>query len=265
MVPVYAGLFTYLATAGGALLGLWASSRLPDHHLGDETSRSVSVGMALVGTLSALVLGLLVNSASASFNKQTEAIEAIAIDALKLDRLLRAYDPTTARIRENLAGYVRAKVDEVSQPNGDRDAGLETLRLLESVSDAIMRLTPETSREKALHARAIQLVNQIEDSRWRLFQRAQMVMPTSVLAMLVAWLSLLFASFGLFSPRNGTAIAFLMLSAAALSGSIFIILELGSPSGGFIHPSAEPLSRVLDLMCDRQVSPESRPASICRL
>jgi hypothetical protein len=250
MTPLCAGLLTLVSTGGGTLLGLGLASRVPEQHLAEETSRAVSVGMAVIGSLTALVLGLLVNNASTAFNAQSGAIEAIALNILKLDRQLRAYGASAAPIRSTLQDYARAKAEELAHPSAGPSVGPETLRRFEIVSGGVLGLTPVSSREKMVLARATGLLDQIEDTRWVLSEHASAkVMPTSVLAMLIGWLALLFASFGLFAPRNGTAMTFLMSSAAAIAGCIFIILQLSSPGGGgFADPSAESLIRVVEQM-----------------
>src|SRR5215475_7721935 len=45
---------------GGALLGIFIRRILPHHHLNSESKDTVKLGMGLVGTMAALVLGLLV-------------------------------------------------------------------------------------------------------------------------------------------------------------------------------------------------------------
>jgi hypothetical protein len=45
----------------------------------------------------------------------------------------------------------------------------------------------------------------------------------------------LFASFGLFAPSNGTALAALLLAALSVAGAIFLILELQSPFMGVLQ------------------------------
>lgn len=247
MTPIVAGLLALVAIAGGSIIGLLVAWRLPENHREESTRMAVSVSMAIVGTLSALVLGLVLNSAGTSFSLRTGAIETIAMDLLKLDRLLHAYGPSTAHIRTDLQAYTRAKAEELAQ-SGGHDVGLTTLDRLGALSGAVLGLAPADEREKALYARAVRLIEGIEDSRWLLFEKSRMVMPTSFLVMLVLWLALLFSSFGLFAPRNGTAVTFLLLGAAAISGSIFVTLELGSSRAGFILPSVEPLYTVANLM-----------------
>ena len=48
---------------GGMLLGVFLRTRLPTHHLSDESRDAVKMGTAMIATLTALVLGLLIASA----------------------------------------------------------------------------------------------------------------------------------------------------------------------------------------------------------
>jgi len=57
----------------------------------------------------------------------------------------------------------------------------------------------------------------------------------------VAMATVLFLSFGLFAPFNGTVIDALTLSAMSVSGAIFLVLELALPYGGLISISSGPL------------------------
>jgi hypothetical protein len=53
---------------GGAILGMSIRAILPQPHLSSESKDVVKLGMGLVGTLSALVLGLLIASAKGSYD-----------------------------------------------------------------------------------------------------------------------------------------------------------------------------------------------------
>jgi hypothetical protein len=60
------------------------------------------------------------------------------------------------------------------------------------------------------------------------------------------WLAVLFWSFGLFAPRNGTVIAVLILAAASVSACVLLILEMQTPFTGILRVSSAPLHYVLD-------------------
>jgi hypothetical protein len=56
--PLIISFIVFLVVLAGAFVGWAARQRLPAHHRTDETKNLVSVSMAVVATLSALVLGL---------------------------------------------------------------------------------------------------------------------------------------------------------------------------------------------------------------
>lgn len=62
---------------------------------------------------------------------------------------------------------------------------------------------------------------------------------------LVFWITIIFFSFGLFAPHNGTVIATLLVCALSVSGAIFLILELDHPFKGLIQLSSAPLRNAL--------------------
>jgi membrane-bound ClpP family serine protease len=75
-------------------------------------------------------------------------------------------------------------------------------------------------------------------------QRASSI-STPMLIMLVFWLAVLFISFGLFAPRNGTVVASLLVSALSVSGAILLILDVYTPYSGLIQVSSAPLRSAL--------------------
>ena len=65
------------------------------------------------------------------------------------------------------------------------------------------------------------------------------------MVMLIVWLAVIFASFGLFSPRNATVLVILGVSAASIAGSLFLILEMDQPYDGMIRISQQSIEAVL--------------------
>ena len=59
---------------------------LPENHLSEETKDVVKLGMGLVGTMTALVLGLLVASAKSSFDTQRNGLAQLSANFILLDR-----------------------------------------------------------------------------------------------------------------------------------------------------------------------------------
>src|SRR5262245_8561085 len=68
------GVITFACVFSGALLGMYLRSALPKTHLSDESKDAVKLGMGLVATMSALVLGLLVATAKGSYDDQRRGL-----------------------------------------------------------------------------------------------------------------------------------------------------------------------------------------------
>ena len=63
--------------------------------------------------------------------------------------------------------------------------------------------------------------------------------------MVIFWLTVTFASFGLYAPRNATIVAVLFVAAMSVAAAVFLILELDSPFDGVIKISSGPLRYAL--------------------
>ena len=77
----------------GAVFGVLLRRWLPDHHLDDHTRDLVRLGAGLVGTIAALVLGLLINSANSSYEAQRGEVRQIAANLILVDAVLDQYGP----------------------------------------------------------------------------------------------------------------------------------------------------------------------------
>ncbi len=78
-----------------------------------------------------------------------------------------------------------------------------------------------------------------------LSERKHRSFPTTFIVMLSFWLSMLFCSFGLFTPRHATVITVLGISALSVAGALFLILEMNSPLEGAIKISSGSLQTAL--------------------
>ena len=91
--PIPIGLIIDAILFGSALLAMAGARFLPEHHLDAETKSVVSVSAAVVGTLSALVVGLLISNSSASYTAKSQEVTQISANVISLDRMLRRYGP----------------------------------------------------------------------------------------------------------------------------------------------------------------------------
>jgi hypothetical protein len=78
--------------------------------------------------------------------------------------------------------------------------------------------------------------------------QTQRALPTVLLFVLLLWLIMLFAGFGLLSRGKATVITVLFVCALSVSGAIFLILDMNTPFAGVLKVSSTPLHRALDLL-----------------
>ena len=78
---------------GASLLGMLMRPALSQHHLSADTKDSVKLGMGLVGTMAALILGLLVAAAKSAYDTEKNEVTQMAAKLVFLDRVLANYGP----------------------------------------------------------------------------------------------------------------------------------------------------------------------------
>ena len=101
--------------------------------------------------------------------------------------------------------------------------------------------SPGEFHPQALQSRALDLAEEMLKERWLVLAGSQTSIPVPLLVILLFWLTLTFASFGLFAPENAVVIWILFLCAVSIGGAVFLILELDTPFDGLIRVSADPL------------------------
>ena len=103
----------------------------------------------------------------------------------------------------------------------------------------------EAEAELALIAPEHQRHPDVLEMRWVLIEQSEGAIPWPLIAMLVAWLALIFASFGFRAPKNVITLATYVVSAALIAGAIYLILDMDVPFSGPIQISPAPLERAL--------------------
>jgi ABC-type amino acid transport system permease subunit len=246
MIHIVTGLISFAAIFGGALIGLFVRRRLPGHHLSTETQSVVTVAVAVIGTLSALVLGLMISAANGSFSKRSDEIRELSLQMIRVERNLRRYGPEADDARTKLRAYAILRLEQHSPKKGQTPPSPQKgIEALESVQDALLALTPKDAREKYLHTLCLTLSSNLIYERWSLEQHAGHSIPVPFLVLLIFWLAIVFASFGLFAPANATTIVALFLCSVAVSGGIYLIEELDNPLSGLIQVPFDSMRRAL--------------------
>jgi hypothetical protein len=236
----------FVLTLGGIFLGTQLRRTLPKHHLSEDTQNTVRLGVGLIGTIAALVLGLLIAAAKGSFDTQNTQIKQITADLILLDNILAQYGPEGRPIREQMRSSVGPFADQLWR---EKQVGVrgpfETNAAAEKVYLAIQKLSPQDDLQRALQSRAAQLSNDLAQTRLLLFVESDTLVPAPFLAILAFWLVIIFASFSLFSPLNVTVFTCLSLFALSTACAIFLILELSQPFTGLLMISSTPLRNAL--------------------
>jgi hypothetical protein len=246
MSPITISLIVFACVFGGALLGIFLHAVLPQHHLSAETKDIVKLGMGLVGTMAALVLGLLVASAKSSYDAQSAELTQVSANIALLDRALALYGPETKAVRGLLRGIIAQLLDRMQPKDGTSASPMAAPSDRgEIVYEKIHGLSPKSDTQRLLQSQALSITMDVGKTRWLMFEQTTTSVSMPLLAVLALWLTVIFISFGLFAPFNATVIASLFVSAMSVSGAIFLILEMYTPYTGVIAISSAPLRAAL--------------------
>jgi hypothetical protein len=245
MSALLVAIIVFACIFAGALVGMALRGRLPAHHLSEESKDVVRLGTGLVATMAALVLGLLVASAKGSYDTQRDGLDEIAANVTMLDIVLQQYGPPAQEARESLRRVMAGAIARLWPADGSQEPTLgstETTAGGKALHAQLLALAPADDMQRALKTQALQVGAELARRRLLLVaQHQSTVISGTFLVILTSWLVVLFASFGLFAPCNGTVIAALFISALSVSGAIFLILELDQPFEGLIQISSAPL------------------------
>src|SRR5262249_37487355 len=240
------GSIVFACVFGGALLGMLLRGLLPDQHLSADSKDVVRLGMGLLATMAALVLSLLIASAKSSYDTQRGEVTQLAANVVLLDRVLAHYGPESKDSRDLLRRYVSNVLQQMWTTTGSPST---ELNLAGAGAGGLYQSgparSPQNGAQRARRADARQIGIDLGRTRSLLVAQSGSTIPLPFLVILTFWITVLFASFGLFAPRNATVVATLLVCALSVSGAIYLILELDQPFQGFIHISSAPLRAAL--------------------
>jgi len=241
--PMAISWIVFACVFGGALLGIFLRSVVPEHHLNADSKDVVKLGMGLIATMSALVLALLIASAKNSHDTQSGEVIQMSADFIQLDRVLARYGPETRDARILLRALIARGIGTTTaQGNYPANLGSTAVNAgADSFYEKMQQLTPRTDFQRALHAQAMQIGADLAHSRSLLLEQTGGSIPMPFMIVLVFWFTMIFITFGLFAPTNLTVIAVLLVCALSVAGAIFLILELDRPFSGLIQISDAPL------------------------
>jgi fumarate reductase subunit D len=255
--PFEAGIVLLVLVASSAL-GLIVQPYLSEHHRSRETMELVRLVVAMLVTFTALVLGMLTTSVKSSFDKADSGMKGFAAELIQLDESLRQYGGEAASAREQLRNYTAAVIasiwfEEVTPPSNYYPKGLphgmsESLALgdkLNQVGLMIRQLEPQDAMHRQLVADCIQRFNRVTERRWQLIEDAGGVISVPFASVVILWLAIVFASFGLNAPRNALVCVTISIAAVSIASVIYLILDLDSPFTGVIAVSSHAMRGAL--------------------
>jgi hypothetical protein len=255
MSPTVLAVIAFCFSFGGALLGIWLAKSARWRPLAgdDEAKDTVKLAMGLVATMTALVLGLVTASAKSSYDQMDSAVKQASINLLALDRALARYGPEAKGIRTQLKAVAASRIETMwphgaSRPTGWERPSTSAAATVEGLVDSIRSLGPGNELQSALKTRAVELAEDSLQLRWLAMASAETDVPAAFLVIVIFWLTVIFASFGLYAPRNPAATTALIVSSFSVASALFLVLELGSPFSGAISVSDQPLLRAFALM-----------------
>ena len=237
MHPVGIGFVTFACAFGGALLGNYIRTLLPPTHLSKESQDIMRLGMGLVATMTALLLGLVTASARSSFDSQDSAIRTSMSNILTADRLLARYGPETKPTRDLLKQAVAYRLQTTWPEDGSSGPGFVQAQPgipVEQIENLILELSPATDTQRWFKAEALKLTVDVMKTRWRVLESQGGSVPFAFLVVVIFWLTVTFTSFGLYAQQNASVTAVLFVSALSVAAAVFLILELDGPFTGVI-------------------------------
>jgi hypothetical protein len=248
MTYLLISLLVFALTFGGALVGTAVRPLLSEHHLHPDSRDVVKLATGLIGTLAALVLGLLIASAKSSFDQKTTQVRQMTANIILLDDLLAQYGPEATPVRNLLRQSIQPLANRIWHeeqiPTG-KLVRFESTAQASAFENELERLAPDNDLQRSLKSRAIQAFTEGAQIRLLLFAHAGGSIPTPFLVILVFWLSAIFVSFTLFARTNLVVITALLVCALSFACAIFLILELDNPFTGLMGISSATLRSAL--------------------
>lgn len=204
--------------------------------------------MAMIATLAALVVGLLIASAKSSFDTKNSELTRAATRYILLDLTLARYGPETRESRDLLRQIALMRLHQIWPEEGTGNLNPEAVNQgsgVETIQRNILNLSPQNDAQKWLKGRALQLTGDIAEVRWTAVEEMGSSIQWPLLTILIFWFAAIFASFGLFAPPNSSVIVALFVCALSVAGSVYLIVEMDQPYGGLIKLSSAPLVTAL--------------------
>src|SRR6201999_3671751 len=175
MMNLAISLLVFALIFGGALAGMAVRPLLSDHHLQSDSKDVVKLTAGMIGTLTALVLGLLIASAKTTFDEKVNQVRQLTATIILLDDLVTQYGPEATSVRKLLRQSIPPMADRIWHEQEKRTK--EPARFESSVEawqfySELERLSPNNDTQRSLQSRAIAAFTEGAQMRLQLFSQA---------------------------------------------------------------------------------------------
>ncbi|KRG73265.1 hypothetical protein ABB28_11505 [Stenotrophomonas chelatiphaga] len=220
--------------------------RLSARHRDDETNTVLRLVANIFVVMTSLVFGLLINSSKNTFETIDSNVHAFSTSLIMFDRSLRTYGVETDETRRRLVEYIEVAI---AHPARGNDALVHqrspAANALDQVGGALDRIAPADRFHEGLLADARQQYQTVVRQRWSIVEQSEASVPRLIIWMLMAWLTLIYGSFGYRAPHNPMVVGMFLVSAALIATSVYFVLDMSIPFHGPIQVSDAPLRRAL--------------------
>ena len=240
-------LVTFVSIAVGGALGMLIRIRLPDAGLIAESKEVVRLGASLMGTVAALVLGLMIASAKNSYDTQIANVRQLTANIILLDELLEQYGPETGEARTMIRRAAAITVQRVWRESVATDT-TETFTPSRAAAQFFLTLeslSPTNDVQRAIKPRLMDVATDLTRTRLLMFVHFDNPIPAPLLIIVILWLTVIFASFTLFADANAVVAVASLVYALAVSSALFLIVDMSQPFTGLMKIPSEQLKHVL--------------------
>jgi hypothetical protein len=166
MGPIIISVIVFTCVFGGALGGIFVHLLLPDDHRSSDSKEVVRLGMGLVGTTVALVLGLLIASGKGFYDTQNTEVTQLAADVALLNKIPIHYGPETNEIRALLRSSVARMVNVTWAPDGlEKTHSASSAATEEALFDKIQELSRPDENQRFLQSQALSAAIKLGQTR----------------------------------------------------------------------------------------------------
>lgn len=248
MSSTVAFLASFASILIGAAIGMALKRTLPADLLEGGSKEAIRLSAGFLSTLAALVIGLMIASAKNTFDNQNTNIRQLGTNAVLVDEMLTKYGADAKAARTLLREIIPSATARIWQENTSDKGGGSAFVISQNAErfyNAVESLKPANAEQTSLKSRIIQLTTDMGRTRLLVFAQSDDGIPLPFFVVLVFWLMVIFASFGLFAEPGPIVIGSTLLFALSVSSALFLIVDLSHPFNGLMQISNHHLHVVL--------------------